>query len=632
MIYFKNPAFIENKITKNIKNIKNENFFCIPMFPYPSGKLHVGHARSYIISDVISRYKKLKKNNVLQSIAWDAFGLPAENAAIKYNINPEKWTISNIKFMKKQLKYFSLDYSNLEFSTCDIKFYKWEFFFFLLLFKNNLLYKKKEYVNWDNVENCILSNEQVNNNKGWRSNFPIKKVKIKTWFLKIKKYSSRLLYDLNYNNWSKKVKKVQKQWIKIFFFFFLKKKKIYLNINNKIVNYNEKIYFKSKKIIFLIIKSFKTNIISSIKIFYYDKFIKKNSKIIICNYFIKKKKIKIEYLNILINNKKCFFLKLSNLKNWSFLRERRWGSPFFYKKIKNNNFKNYKTVDTFIQSSWYYLFYIKTKNINTKKKSYFLPINSYIGGIEHINLHLIYLRFFNKVFFDFKIINVKEVILNLINNGLINNNVYYKIKKNKILFCKYNKKAILFGIEKMSKSKKNGINPIKIIKKYGSDILRLYFITNKPINKNIIWNNCNFIDIKNFILNLNKNIMLLDKKKSNIFYLNNVLNIKKIHTIISTIKKILLKNNSIIQLKIIIYCLYPIIPNLSKIFWFKNGCKHPIEKFKLSLNYNKLYKLYYKNNFIKKIKNLNFFLNIKNMFHKISKIIISMDEISIIIL
>ncbi|AFP84326.1 class I tRNA ligase family protein [Candidatus Carsonella ruddii] len=631
MIYFKNPYFIENKIVKNIKNTKKEKFFCIPMFPYPSGKLHLGHARNYIISDIISRYKILKKKNVFQSIAWDAFGLPAENASIKYNLNPEKWTVSNIKFMKKQLNFLSLNYSKLEFSTCDIKFYKWEFFFFIILIKNNILYKTTKIVNWDNVENCILSNEQVKNNKGWRSDSLIKKIKIKTWFLKMKKYSSRLLYDLNYNNWSKKIKNAQKNWIKIFSLFFLKNKKFYINTNIKIINFNEKINFKNKKIIFLIIKNFDNNIISSIKIFFLDRSIKKNRKIILCNYFIKIKKIKKNYLNIIIKKKRCYFIKLSNLKNWSFLRERKWGSPFFYKKVKNNNFKNYKTTDTFIQSSWYYLFYIKTKNINTKKKNSFLPINIYIGGIEHINLHLIYLRFFNKILFDLKIINVKEVILNFVNNGLLINKVYYKIENNKIVFCKHNKNSFLFGIEKMSKSKKNGINPIKIIKKFGSDILRLYFITNKPLNKNIIWNNNNFISIKNFILNLNKNI-ILKKYNNNIIYLNDIFNIKKIHTIISLINKILQKNNNINQLKIIIYCLYPIIPNLSKIFWFKIGCNFSIENFKFSKNYNKTYKLYYKNKFIKNIKKKNYFFDINNILYKISKIIISMDEISIIIL
>ncbi|AFP84146.1 leucyl-tRNA synthetase [Candidatus Carsonella ruddii HT isolate Thao2000] len=631
MKYFKNPYFIEKKIKKNIFNKKNKNKnFILPMFPYPSGKLHLGHFRNYVISDIISRIKYLEQKNVLHSIAWDSFGLPAENASKKNNLSPLKWTISNIKLMRNQIKFLSININKkFEFLTCDFNFYKWEFYLLILFLKNNILYKNIEKVFWDKEEKCILSNEQINNNICWRSGITPEKKKIFTWFINIKKYTKRLIFNLKKTKWSNKIKKIQKKWINVNLFFLKKIKKLYLNYNKNFLNLKSINYILNNNVLFLKINNvFKK--IFKLKIFFFNKTKKINEKIFLTNFDLSNVFFLKKNINLYINKKKFFFIKNSNLKNWSFERYRMWGSPFFFKKNNNKKFKSKSTIDTFFQSSWYYLNYLKTKNINNIKKNEWLPIKYYIGGEEHANLHLIYLRVINLIFYDFNILNNKEIIFNLINQGFILNEVYYKIIKKKIFFCKKNNKSYYLGIEKMSKSKKNGINPISIIKNKGSDILRLLIITQKPINKTIIWNEINFNNCKNFIIKINNLIFLKNKNKKQIFNIKKFLNIKKIHNILSNINKILLINNSIKQLEEIIYWIYPIIPNISKIFWFKIGNYYPIEKFLFKNNFFFKFNLFYKKKFLKKIKKINL-KNLKFTFLYINKIIISMDEISILL-
>ncbi|AFP83966.1 class I tRNA ligase family protein [Candidatus Carsonella ruddii] len=631
MKYFKNPYFIEKKINNKIINKNNKNkIFILPMFPYPSGKLHLGHVRNYVLTDIINRIKFLEKKTVLHPIAWDSFGLPAENASKKNNLSPLKWTLSNIKLMRKQIKNLSININkNFEFLTCDFNFYKWEFLILILFLKNNLLYKNFEKIYWDNEEGCILSNEQINNNICWRSGLIAEKKKIFTWFINIKKYTKRLIFNLKKIKWSNKIKKIQKKWINIKLYFLKKINFLYLNYNKNYLNIKNINFILNNKILFLKIKNiFKK--IYKIKIFFFNNIEKKNKKIIITNFeleniFFSKKKI-----NLYINKKRIFLIKNSNLKNWAFERYRLWGSPFFFKKNKNRKFKSKSTIDTFFQSSWYYLNYFKTKNINNIKKNDWFPIKYYVGGEEHANIHLLYLRVINLIFYDFQILNNKKIIFNLINQGLILNNVYYKIKNNKKIFCKKNKKSYFLKVEKMSKSKKNGINPLLIINNYGSDILRLLIITQKPINKNIIWNINNFLIYKKFILKINNLIILNIKNNKEIISIKNILNIKKIHNIMSIINKILFNNNSIKQLEIIIYWLYPIIPNISKILWFKIGNYYPIEKFLINNISFFFFNLFYNKKFIKKIKKINL-KNLKFTFLFIKKIIISMDEISILL-
>ena len=185
------------------------------MFPYPSGNIHMGHVRNYTLGDVVANYKRLNGYNVLHPMGWDAFGLPAENAAIQNNLHPNDWTLKNILTMKTQLKKLglSIDWSK-EISTCDDSYYKHQQTIFSILYKKNLIYKKESYVNWDPIDNTVLANEQVIDGKGWRSGATIERKKLNQWFLNISKYSDQLLKTLDdLKGWPDKVKLMQKNWI-----------------------------------------------------------------------------------------------------------------------------------------------------------------------------------------------------------------------------------------------------------------------------------------------------------------------------------------------------------------------------------------------------------------------------------
>ncbi|MFL2852705.1 MAG: leucine--tRNA ligase [Candidatus Pelagibacter sp.] len=205
----------KNFATSNLYNKKGKKFYCLEMFPYPSGKIHMGHVRNYTIGDVIARFKYMKGFNVLHPMGWDAFGLPAENAAKLNDLNPKIWTEQNIETMKKQLKMLglSIDWS-LEISTCDENYYKHQQELFIDFYNKGLVSRKETYVNWDPVEKTVLANEQVINGKGWRSNAAVERKKLSQWFFNITKFSRELLNDLkNLSGWPQKVKLMQKNWI-----------------------------------------------------------------------------------------------------------------------------------------------------------------------------------------------------------------------------------------------------------------------------------------------------------------------------------------------------------------------------------------------------------------------------------
>ncbi|MSP86543.1 MAG: leucine--tRNA ligase [Methylotenera sp.] len=190
-------------------------YYCLSMFPYPSGRLHMGHVRNYTIGDVLSRFHKMKGFNVMQPMGWDAFGLPAENAAIKNNTAPAKWTYENIEHMKTQLKQLGLGVDwNREIATCKPEYYKWEQWLFTALFKKGLIYKKTSTVNWDPVDGTVLANEQVIDGRGWRSGAPVEKRDIPQYFMKITAYAEELLNDLDkLDGWPEQVKTMQRNWI-----------------------------------------------------------------------------------------------------------------------------------------------------------------------------------------------------------------------------------------------------------------------------------------------------------------------------------------------------------------------------------------------------------------------------------
>ncbi|QMU60314.1 MAG: leucine--tRNA ligase [Gammaproteobacteria bacterium] len=219
-----NPQEIERSVQdywentqafKALEDNKKEKFYCLAMFPYPSGRLHMGHVRNYTIGDVISRYQRMQGKNVLQPMGWDAFGLPAENAAIKNNVPPAKWTYENIDYMRSQLKRlgFAYDWSR-ELATCHPKYYRWEQWFFTKLFEKGLVYKKKATVNWDPVDQTVLANEQVIDGCGWRSGAVVERKEIEQWFLKITAYADELIKDLDkLEGWPEQVKVMQNNWV-----------------------------------------------------------------------------------------------------------------------------------------------------------------------------------------------------------------------------------------------------------------------------------------------------------------------------------------------------------------------------------------------------------------------------------
>ena len=202
--------------TYDAPQVADENsFYCLAMFPYPSGRLHMGHVRTYTLGDVIGRYQRLKGKNILHPMGWDAFGLPAENAAIKNNIPPAKWTYSNIEYMRGQMKSlgFGIDWSR-EFATCDPDYYRWEQWFFVKLFKKGMVERRSAVVNWDPVDQTVLANEQVVDGKGWRSGAPVERREMQQWFLKITDYADELLDSLDtMDGWPDSVKSMQRNWI-----------------------------------------------------------------------------------------------------------------------------------------------------------------------------------------------------------------------------------------------------------------------------------------------------------------------------------------------------------------------------------------------------------------------------------
>jgi len=219
-----NPQEIEARIQRHweqqatfraVEDDSREKYYCLSMFPYPSGRLHMGHVRNYTIGDVIARYQRMLGKNVLQPMGWDAFGLPAENAAINNRVPPARWTYENIDYMRGQLKRLGFGYDwQRELATCDPAYYRWEQWFFTRLFEKGLVYKKTAVVNWDPVDQTVLANEQVIDGKGWRSGAPVERRAIPQWFLKITDYAQELLDDLDtLDGWPEQVRTMQRNWI-----------------------------------------------------------------------------------------------------------------------------------------------------------------------------------------------------------------------------------------------------------------------------------------------------------------------------------------------------------------------------------------------------------------------------------
>ncbi|MBS91915.1 MAG: leucine--tRNA ligase [Rickettsiales bacterium] len=609
------------------------------MFPYPSGKIHMGHLRNYTIGDVIARFFKNKNYNVLHPMGWDSFGMPAENAAIENNLSARKWTEENIFNMKKQLQSIGLSIDwDREISTCSDEYYKHQQKLFIDLYNKGLIYKKDSYVNWDPVDKTVLANEQVIDGKGWRSGAIVEKKKLSQWFLKITAFSKELLEDLDkLDDWPEKVKTMQKNWIgysngaEISFKVFEKDfeikvfstrpetifgasfiaisvehelnslfeedkkfqsfKEECLKNQSRIENEDEKLCYPTKlKVNHPLIKKktlpvFFANYVlmdyGSGAIFgcpahdqrdydFAKKFgieitrVIKNSKkdenlpysgvsnddIMINSDFIDgskpsdaKKMIIDKLVEINKGGKKIGY----KLRDWGISRQRYWGCPIpiIYREdgktlavdendlpiklpdninpLKSgnplNNDLNWKktscsvtglsatretdTLDTFFDSSWYFLRFCspqkKEEPFDEEDTNYWMPVDHYIGGIEHAILHLLYSRFFSRALkkCDYKI--PKEPFKKLITQGMVCHetfknkdgkwvepaNVFYENGK---YYHKTNKDELVKGrSEKMSKSKKNVVDPDQIISEYGADTARLFMISDSPPERDLEW-------------------------------------------------------------------------------------------------------------------------------------------------
>ena len=201
--FWEENNYFSSKVDKT-----KQKFYCLEMFPYPSGKIHMGHVRNYTIGDVLARFKTLQGYNVLHPMGWDSFGMPAENAARQNNLSPKDWTESNISTMKSQLKKLGLSIDwDREISTCSVDYYKHQQELFIDFYNQGLVSRKETYVNWDPIEKTVLANEQVIDGRGWRSNAIVERKKLSQWFFSITKFSNELLNDLeNLDGWPEKVK------------------------------------------------------------------------------------------------------------------------------------------------------------------------------------------------------------------------------------------------------------------------------------------------------------------------------------------------------------------------------------------------------------------------------------------
>ena len=657
----------KNKCFQARENSNNKKFYALEMFPYPSGKIHMGHVRNYTIGDVVARFEWLKGKNVLHPMGWDAFGMPAENAAKESGTHPEIWTKSNIASMKKQLLAMGFSYDwEREISTCDHDYYKHEQKMFLDFLKKGIAYRKESYVNWDPVDKTVLANEQVIDGRGWRSGALVERKKLRQWFLRISKYSDELLSDLSLlKEWPEKVILMQKEWIgksegakinfeidgldEILEVFTTRPDTIFgasfcaiapdhpiakkLSANNASINTfckeclnetkNQQDLEKNEKrgydLKINIIHPFEKKITLPLYIANFVMMEYGSGAIFGCpahdqrdfefakqhNLPIKavispngkdlpiKDKAFVEEDGIAINSgflnglsvkdaKKRVIQELEKmrkgkgqttyrLRDWGISRQRYWGCPIPVMYLEDgtvvpvpekdlpiklpsdvdlsstgNPLENHPTwklvkcpktgkpatretdtLDTFFESSWYFLRFCspeKKDGLDIKKTNYWMPVDQYIGGVEHAVLHLLYSRFFARALDECGYKIPKEPFRGLLTQGMVCHETY-KIGK-KYLFptevmkegsatiSKSNQKPVEIGrVEKMSKSKKNVIDPEYIINKYGADTARLFVLSDTPPERDLEWTSEGIEGTWKYI---NKLWKLVDKHLKNI--------------------------------------------------------------------------------------------------------------------
>ncbi len=573
---------------KVVENPDKEKFYCLAMFPYPSGRLHIGHVRNYTIGDVISRYQRMLGKNVLQPMGWDAFGLPAENAAIKHKVPPAKWTRENIDYMRNQLKALGLAYDwSRELATCDADYYRWEQWLFIQLYKKGLVYKKTAPVNWDPVDQTVLANEQVINGRGWRSGALVERREISQWFIKITAYAEELLDDLKTveQGWPNAVRLMQQNWIgrsegvEIVFKVDDDDLTVYTTRPDTLMGATyvaiaaEHPLAKQAASTQANLAEFLTTCnktatdeatIETMEKLGMDTGLKAIHPItgealpvwvanfVLMNYgtgaimsvpandqrdfeFANKYNIPIKQVinedGILINSNqfnglssKAAFSAIAEhleqqgkgkrqvnyrLRDWGVSRQRYWGCPIpmiecptcgtvpvaetdlpvrlpedvilegsgspikpeFYQtkcpQCGTDAKREADTFDTFMESSWYYARYTcpdSDSGMLDERVNYWLPVDQYIGGIEHAILHLLYARFFHRLMRDQGLVKNNEPFTRLLTQGMV-----------------------LKDGTKMSKSKGNTVDPQDLINKYGADTVRLFIMFAAPPEQSLEW-------------------------------------------------------------------------------------------------------------------------------------------------
>ena len=638
-----------NQCFKAVEDASREKFYCLSMFPYPSGKLHMGHVRNYTIGDVVSRYQRMQGKNVMQPMGWDAFGMPAENAAIQNRVPPAKWTYDNIGYMRRQLKAlgFAYDWSR-EFATCDVDYYRWEQWFFTKLVEKGLVYKKMSTVNWDPVDQTVLANEQVIEGRGWRSGALVERKEIPLWFLKITDYAEELLADLDRIEWPEQVKTMQRNWIGksrgVEMSFDIKHAdgtpaeplSVYTTRPDTLMGVTymavaadhplarqaaehdaglaafcaecarggtseAEMATREKKgmatghravhpltgrevpvfVANFVLMEFGTGAVMAVPA--HDQrdweFATRYGlpiEPVIADASGQTPDLSegayVEYGPLIHSGEfdglgfEAAFDAIADrlaelgrgevkvnfrLRDWGVARQRYWGAPIpvkygpegqtvpltdeelpvalpmdvtvdatgsplkrmpaFY-DLGDGWTRETDTFDTFMESSWYFARFCSADNMQAmldERVDYWLPVDLYIGGIEHAILHLLYARFFTKLMRDLGLVKTDEPFQRLLTQGMVIAETYYRPTENggkvwynpadvevkrddkgrpvSAVLIDDGQPVVMGGIEKMSKSKNNGVDPQSMIDRFGADTVRLFMMFAAPPEQSLEW-------------------------------------------------------------------------------------------------------------------------------------------------
>ena len=654
------------EVFKATEDPDREKFYCLCMFPYPSGRLHMGHVRNYTIGDVIARYQRMLGKNVLHPMGWDAFGLPAENAAIENNVPPARWTRSNIDYMRGQLQRLGFSYDwDRELATCDADYYRWEQWFFTKLYERGLVYRKTAVVNWDPVDQTVLANEQVIDGRGWRSGALVERREIPQWFVRITAYADELLRDLDaLEGWPEAVKTMQRNWIgrseglQIRFPLadgsgdlevFTTRPDTLLGVTYMAVAPEHPVARKAAEdnpALAAFIESCGKGSVSEAVL---EKLEKRGmplgvsvrhpltgadlpvwtANFVLMTYgtgavmsvpghderdheFARAYGLPIRQVirpadgstiavaeaafvdkGLTCNSGEFDGLDFQQafdaiaarlaadgradrkvqyrLRDWLVSRQRYWGCPIPMLYDEQGELvpeaaerlpvrlpeevdwggvsspltrmpafttatlpgsgrparRETDTFDTFFESSWYFARFCCPDSDNAmvdERARYWMPVDIYIGGIEHAVLHLLYARFFHKLMRDAGLAVADEPFTRLLTQGMVCKETYYRDGANgkkqyfnpeavdtetddkgrvtKATLKSDGQPVVIGAVEKMSKSKNNGIDPQTLIDRYGADTVRLYTMFAAPPEQSLEWSDSSVEGASRFLRGL----------------------------------------------------------------------------------------------------------------------------------